>query len=206
MSTPHRTRCLMLKPPEAYLYAAVPSKTRVGPVRPGGLPRVGRWPGPPRRACRCERAAVVEVLQLGFAAMLDVVSVQHSHDGGHGHSGRGREHDHDHRAGPGRRPGSATSAPALTRHADKVDAALEASAEGIRALWMSLVVLRITALSRRGGGPVRFGGITGRHFAQRRRRVDRGAAADRVHPGRRPPNSGTPMATAGPRTWPGSSS
>ncbi len=90
---------------------------------------------------------MVEVLQLGFAAMLDVVSVQHSHDGGHDHSGRGREHDHDHRAGPGR--------VARVRHllrphshepAGQVDAVMEASAEGMRALWISLAVLGATAL------------------------------------------------------------
>ncbi len=77
-----------------------------------------------------------------------------AHLGGHGHEpedGHGHDHhgghDHEH----------AASGPLLTwlRHllrphsheaADKVDAAMEASAEGMRALWISLVVLGLTAL------------------------------------------------------------
>ena len=39
--------------------------------------------------------------------------------------------------------------------ADKVDAAMEASAEGIRALWISLAILGATTLSRRPSWPSR---------------------------------------------------
>ncbi|MCX5380568.1 cation diffusion facilitator family transporter [Streptomyces sp. NBC_00091] len=62
----------------------------------------------------------------------------HHHDHGHGH------HDHEHPRGPRRR-----LAHLLTPHgheaADKVDAAMEASREGMRTLWISLAVLGATA-------------------------------------------------------------
>jgi cation diffusion facilitator family transporter len=68
----------------------------------------------------------------------------HAHDGNHGH-----HHDHSHRHDHGTgvldrllhflRPHSHEAA-------DKVDAAMEASAEGIRALWISLAVLGATAV------------------------------------------------------------
>jgi cation diffusion facilitator family transporter len=93
------------------------------------------------------RAAVVDVLQQGFAPMLDAVSHQHSHDGGHDHDGRDHEHQHGHR------PGSGLTArvrhllrPHSHEPASQVDAAMEASAEGMRALWISLAVLGATAL------------------------------------------------------------
>ena len=69
--------------------------------------------------------------------------------------GPGHDHNHDHDHGHDH--GHATSRGVLDslRHvlrphsheaADKVDAAMEASAEGIRALWISLAVLAVTAL------------------------------------------------------------
>jgi cation diffusion facilitator family transporter len=84
----------------------------------------------------------------------------HGHDhekarlGGHGHEPEDG-HGHDHHGGHEHE--HAASRPLLTRlrhmlrphsheAADKVDAAMEASAEGMRALWISLVVLGLTAL------------------------------------------------------------
>jgi cation diffusion facilitator family transporter len=77
-----------------------------------------------------------------------------AHVGGHGHEPEDG-HGHDHHGGHEHE--HAASRPLLTwlRHllrphsheaADKVDAAMEASAEGMRALWISLVVLGLTAL------------------------------------------------------------
>ena len=65
------------------------------------------------------------------------------------HQGHGHDHDDGH--GPGHRPGVLGRLAHLLRPhshevADKVDAALEASAEGIRALWISLAVLGATAV------------------------------------------------------------
>ena len=69
---------------------------------------------------------------------------EHEHEHGEIH-GHGHEHSHEHRS----------SRLARIRHVvrphshdagDKVDAALEASAEGIRALWISLAVLGATAV------------------------------------------------------------
>jgi cation diffusion facilitator family transporter len=68
---------------------------------------------------------------------------RHGDDHGHGH-----DHDHGHERGQGR------GVLARLRHrlrphsheaAGKVDAAMEASAEGMRALWVSLAVLAVTA-------------------------------------------------------------
>ncbi|MEV5846581.1 cation diffusion facilitator family transporter [Streptomyces sp. NPDC051985] len=80
----------------------------------------------------------------------------HQHDHGHGH-GHGHEHGHEH--GPGHPRSSSGGlrhrlthrlAHLLTPHshetADKLDPALEASARGMRALWVSLAVLGTTAL------------------------------------------------------------
>ena len=81
--------------------------------------------------------------------MLDVMDGMsgphhdHSHEHGHEHE---HGHDHDHRHGTGVfarllhfvRPHSHEAA-------DKVDAAMEASSEGMRALWVSLGVLGATA-------------------------------------------------------------
>lgn len=119
---------------------------------------------------------VVDVRQPDFPGRLDVMNRQHpdaskygrdlDHEEAHGHDhekahlgGHGHEpedgHGHDHHGGHDHE--HAASGPLLTwlRHllrphsheaADKVDAAMEASAEGMRALWISLVVLGLTAL------------------------------------------------------------
>jgi cation diffusion facilitator family transporter len=86
------------------------------------------------------RLVVVDVLQWAFSVMLDGMS-----------SSPHRDHDHDHH----RRPGHGTGVLGRLAHrarphsheaADKVDTAMEASAEGMRALWISLGVLGATAL------------------------------------------------------------
>jgi cation diffusion facilitator family transporter len=89
---------------------------------------------------------LVEVLQPGYSSILGVMSDRQADPEGPGHD---HDHGHDH--------GHATSQGVLDRlrhvlrphsheAADKVDAAMEASAEGIRALWISLAVLAVTAL------------------------------------------------------------
>ncbi|MET9085925.1 cation diffusion facilitator family transporter [Streptomyces sp. NPDC004237] len=77
---------------------------------------------------------------------------QHDHGDGHGH-GRGHEHGHRHpRSSSGglRHRLTHRLTHLLTPHshetADKLDPALEASARGMRALWVSLAVLGATAL------------------------------------------------------------
>jgi cation diffusion facilitator family transporter len=70
-------------------------------------------------------------------------ALEHDHPHGQGHD-HGREHGHD------RTPAVLGKLVHLVRPhsheaADKVDSALEASAEGIRALWISLAVLGATA-------------------------------------------------------------
>src|SRR5215469_16613982 len=76
---------------------------------------------------------------------------QHPHAASHGHHDHG---DHDHgREGHGHATGLAGAASrmahALRPHShepgDQVDAALEASAEGMRVLWVSLAILAATA-------------------------------------------------------------
>jgi len=68
---------------------------------------------------------------------------EHHHGDGHEHhDGHGHGHEHEHERGWfGRllRPHSHDAA-------DKVDSAMEGSAEGIRALWVSLLVLGVTAV------------------------------------------------------------
>ena len=89
--------------------------------------------------------------------MSDAPSGTGRHESGHGHDGAGHghdhgthghehmEHDHTHRSGL-----LAGLAHRVRPHshdaADKVDAAMEASAEGLRALWISLSVLAATAV------------------------------------------------------------
>jgi cation diffusion facilitator family transporter len=75
----------------------------------------------------------------------------HNHDHehhNHGHEHGGHEHDHDreheHAAGWLARFRHAVR-PHSHEAADKIDAAMEASAEGMRALWISLAVLAATA-------------------------------------------------------------
>ncbi|MEU3619382.1 cation diffusion facilitator family transporter [Streptomyces sp. NPDC006872] len=93
------------------------------------------------------------------------MSQPHDHEHGHGHGrehGHAREHGHTHhpdqahahahehphhRSSPGHR-----LAHLLTPHshesADKLDPALESSARGMRALWVSLAVLGVTAVAQ----------------------------------------------------------
>jgi cation diffusion facilitator family transporter len=101
--------------------------------------------------------------------MLSVMSTAAPHGPDHQHGDRGQAHDHGHRHGDdhghhqghghGHRPGQphergagrlARLAHRLRPHshdtADKVDAEVEASAAGLRALWVSLAVLAVTAL------------------------------------------------------------
>jgi cation diffusion facilitator family transporter len=85
--------------------------------------------------------------------MLDVMSNasgvhhDHGHDREHGHG-----HDHDH-GGHGHSHGAGVLArvlhvvrPHSHEASDKVDAAMEASAAGMRALWISLGILGVTAV------------------------------------------------------------
>ncbi|MFE4579540.1 cation diffusion facilitator family transporter [Streptomyces chartreusis] len=90
---------------------------------------------------------------------------EHEHDHGHAHDGE-HPHSHPHSAHPPhhtRAPHPHPHSPAGTelRHrlthllkphshetADKLDSALESSARGMRALWMSLAVLGVTALAQ----------------------------------------------------------
>jgi cation diffusion facilitator family transporter len=75
---------------------------------------------------------------------------------GPGHADEpGRGHEHSHGAGPGAAHTQGPGALGRLRHlagphsheaADRVDAAMEASADGMRALWISLAVLAVTAL------------------------------------------------------------
>jgi Co/Zn/Cd efflux system component len=84
--------------------------------------------------------------------MLSAMIEPQGSAGGHSHShGRGEDHEHVH--GHGRVHGRGVLGrvrhllrPHSHEGADKVDAAMEASAEGIRALWISLAVLGATAL------------------------------------------------------------
>ncbi len=79
--------------------------------------------------------------QSDFPVSLDAMSHQHADTSEHGHD---HDHGHDHRQ----------DALARLRHllrphsheaADKIDAAMEASAEGMRVLWISLAILGVTA-------------------------------------------------------------
>ncbi|MFF7732204.1 cation diffusion facilitator family transporter [Streptomyces sp. NPDC007984] len=77
---------------------------------------------------------------------------EHTHGHDHGHA-RDPEHGHGNPPGHSRRWGLRhRMAHLLTPHshdsADKVDSALESSARGMRALWVSLVVLGVTALAQ----------------------------------------------------------
>ena len=98
-----------------------------------------------RTVCRRMYVVVVDVLQADCPGILDVMS-----DGRRTHpSGLG--HVHGHRQGHGGSPGMFRRLGHMLRPhsheaADQVDAAMEASAEGIRALWISLAVLGTTAV------------------------------------------------------------
>ncbi|OQR62760.1 cation diffusion facilitator family transporter [Streptomyces maremycinicus] len=93
------------------------------------------------------------------------MSERHDHEHGHRHD-RGHPHDHAHEhphhhpspaSAPSASPASAPGlrhrvAHLLTPHshesADKIDPALESSARGMRALWVSLAVLGVTAVAQ----------------------------------------------------------
>jgi cation diffusion facilitator family transporter len=99
------------------------------------------------------RLVVVDVLQSGCSSMLVVMGdVRQGGPGGHAPF-HVHEHEHEHEHGHGHegRSGLAERIRHLIRPhsheaADKVDAALEASAQGMRALWVCLAVLAATAL------------------------------------------------------------
>ncbi|MFC3578196.1 cation diffusion facilitator family transporter [Streptomyces yaanensis] len=74
----------------------------------------------------------------------------HGHEHGHGHAHRhehGRGHGHPHPHGPLSRLRHLLT-PHSHETADKLDSALESSARGMRALWVSLAVLGATALAQ----------------------------------------------------------
>src|SRR5579872_1626363 len=83
--------------------------------------------------------------------MLCVMDEERGHGSGHDHDHQpGHDHEHQHRHDHQHRPGAAARLAHRVRPhshdaADKVDRALEASAEGMRALWLSLGVLGATA-------------------------------------------------------------
>src|ERR1700744_499589 len=79
-----------------------------------------------------------------LAGMGNASGAHRGHDSDHGHD-HNREHDHEHAAGPLSRL-MHMARPHSHEAADKVDAAMEASAEGMRALWISLGVLGATAV------------------------------------------------------------
>jgi cation diffusion facilitator family transporter len=116
---------------------------------------------------------------------------QHVHEDGHVHED---EHDHDHESGhdhgrglPGRLPH--VLRPHSHEPADQVDAALEASAEGMRTLWISLAVLGAAALIQAAvtvmSGSVALLGDTLHNAADALTAVPLGIA---FVLGRRPPN------------------
>ncbi|MFE9027795.1 cation diffusion facilitator family transporter [Streptomyces iakyrus] len=75
-------------------------------------------------------------------------SHSHDHTPAHEHEhGPGHRHDREHRHGLRHRVGHLL-APHSHETADKVDSALESSARGMRALWVSLAVLGATALAQ----------------------------------------------------------
>jgi Co/Zn/Cd efflux system component len=118
---------------------------------------------------------------------------------------RGHEHDHeDHDHGAGALPRVLhILRPHSHEAADKVDAALEASAEGMRALWISLGVLGATAVIQAVvvalSGSVALLGDTLHNAADALTAVPLGMA---FIVGRRPPNRRYTYAVAGLRTWP----
>jgi cation diffusion facilitator family transporter len=75
-------------------------------------------------------------------AMDNASAGHHGHDGDHDHS---HDHDHDHGAGLLARVRHVVR-PHSHEASGKVDAAMEASAEGMRALWISLAILGATAV------------------------------------------------------------
>jgi cation diffusion facilitator family transporter len=87
---------------------------------------------------------VVEVLQADSSRILGVMSDQQA---GHGGLGHAHGHGHVHASRPGiTERGRRLLRPHSHAASDKVDAAMEASAEGIRTLWISLAILAGTAV------------------------------------------------------------
>lgn len=70
---------------------------------------------------------------------------EHGHEHGHGH---GHGHPHSHSRSPLRHRVAHLLKPHSHETADKLDSALESSARGMRALWVSLAVLGLTALAQ----------------------------------------------------------
>ncbi|WP_344468915.1 MULTISPECIES: cation diffusion facilitator family transporter [Glycomyces] len=70
------------------------------------------------------------------------------HDHGHHHDGHGHDHGHEHRGGDLLHRLKHMLAPHSHDTADKVDSALEASRDGLRALWISLAALGATAAAQ----------------------------------------------------------
>jgi cation diffusion facilitator family transporter len=130
---------------------------------------------------------VVEVRQTNSSRILSVMSDVQPGPAGPGHV---HGHGHSHASRPGvidrfrhvLRPHSHEAA-------DKVDAAMEASAEGMRALWISLAVLAATALAQAAvvviSGSVALLGDTLHNAADALTAVPLGIA---FVMGRRPPN------------------
>jgi cation diffusion facilitator family transporter len=96
--------------------------------------------------------AVGDVLQRGFAGTLGGMSHPHPHPGEHRHAHDDHDHQHDdHGHGRAGLAGLMSRAvhglrPHSHEASEQVDAALEASAEGLRVLWTSLGILAGTAV------------------------------------------------------------
>ena len=193
-------------PPGAHRGDPAGRYSRLLPTRERARPQArGRCDLPGRARARSEPPSPPPRRRIDLRSERVVIeSHEHEHDTGHAH-------------GPGTAIGTAGASAGFLHEifvphshdaADSVDDALEASAEGIRALKISLVVLRrhrAVQLARRLDQ--RLGRAARRHDPQLLRRADRGAAVDRLRarPARRRP-AATPTATAGPRTSPGCSS
>ncbi|MFF0200129.1 cation diffusion facilitator family transporter [Streptomyces sp. NPDC005017] len=77
------------------------------------------------------------------------MSDRHEHDHGHDHpDGHGHGHGHHPARGGLRHRLAHLLTPHSHESADKLDSALESSARGMRALWVSLAVLGVTALAQ----------------------------------------------------------
>ena len=100
-----------------------------------------------RSVCRCAGLVVVDVLQPACSGMLAAMSESQTGAGGLSHD---HHHDGHHHQGHAHRHGTLGHLGHLLRPhsheaAGRVDTAMEASAAGMRALWVSLAVLAITA-------------------------------------------------------------
>jgi cation diffusion facilitator family transporter len=116
------------------------------------------------------------------------VGSDHRHDTGHAHDhehGTGHDHAaHDHGHGHGWQRWRHRLGHVLTPHshdsADKVDSAMESSREGMRALWISLVALGVTAVAQLAivavSGSVALLGDTMHNFADALTAVPLGVA------------------------------